>query len=55
MACELKCAVSQLTLLMLQEAHVVLEVLKFNNGVPNQIHALSLCEGASSQLRIRTI
>lgn len=55
MACELECTVSQLTLLMLQEAHVVLEVLKFNNSVPNHIHALSLCEGASSQLRIRTV
>lgn len=53
-ACELKCIVSQPTLLMLQEAHGVLDV-KFNNSVPNQIHALSLCEGASSQLRIRTI
>lgn len=48
MACELN-------LLMLQEAHIVLDVLKFNNSVPNQIHALSLCKGAPSQLRIRTI
>lgn len=55
MACELKCTVSQLNLLMLQEAHVVLDVLKFNNSVPNQLHALSLCKEASSQLRIRTI
>lgn len=40
---------------MLQGAHVVLDVLKFNNSMPNQIHALSLSKGASLQLRIRTI
>lgn len=40
---------------MLQGAHVVLDVLKFNNSMPYQIHALPLCKAASSQLRIRTI
>lgn len=55
MACELKCIVSQLTLLVMQEAHVVLNVLKFNNSMPNCIHILSLCEGGFSQFVIRTI
>lgn len=55
MTCELKCIVSQLTLLMMQEDHVVLNVLKFNNSMPSHIHIRSLCEGAFSQFVIKTI
>lgn len=49
MPCERKCGVSQVTLLMMQGAHAVLNVLKFNNSMSKHTLILSLSEGAFSE------